>query len=676
MVAPAVPHELQTRVRSPGGPSLTGRALLALAFLVGFYALAVAVVAVLVGFNVALYSVAGRTSVPLLLLTVFVTWAVVKGVFFVTRATDTEDEGVGVDERGHPEFVRMVRDVAKDLETAPPDRILLVPEVNAAVRQADGMLGLRHGERVMVVGIPLIDALTVDQLRGVIAHEMALYAGGDTRLGGLTYRVAASIHRTVDHLGDGRIASLFEAYGKQYMRLSLRVRRQQELSADAAAVRLAGREGHVSALRRIETSAYAFNHFLRSYMAPLWWRGYDADNAFEGYRALLADPDRQEELASLESELHTRETARFDSHPSLAERVAHAQRCPEGPTAGCDSRPALALFDQPDEVERQVARLMTRQLTGREMPRALSWDRGAAEVYGDGVCADGDVLLRVAGQVAGQPGPASLADALELVEDGRAGELAVALSGDLDDMHPDKRAEARSQLLHHHLESAMSAYLVAERGHRWVISWSGPLGLVDGKGNWKDVPAMTSAFLEDPRSGSKLRRSLGGVARLAAFRVAFEEDEDAASVAPLPDIVHIQPDVRGRRRQFDAVLFTNGLVLHPVAGGVGHALRRLMATQSFGRPDGAAAQRRLETLFDQPADVVLGGAPGAIVINLADIRNLRHRRSSDIEIDISSDPKAWRLRCPSKTHRDALLKAMNEQLLAQIAPGGPVPVAA
>ena len=99
------------------------------------------------------------------------------------------------------------------MQTEPPDRLYLVPEVNAGVRETGGLLGLRKGERVMIIGVPFIDALTVDQLRGVIAHELG--AGGDTRLSGLTYRVGASIGRTIRNVGDDSwLGRLFDAYGR------------------------------------------------------------------------------------------------------------------------------------------------------------------------------------------------------------------------------------------------------------------------------------------------------------------------------------------------------------------------------------------------------------------------------------------------------------------------------
>lgn len=63
MVAPGVSKRpLRDGTDHPGGPSLTGRALLSIVFLLGFYVLALGVVAALVAINVAtMPSPAGST---------------------------------------------------------------------------------------------------------------------------------------------------------------------------------------------------------------------------------------------------------------------------------------------------------------------------------------------------------------------------------------------------------------------------------------------------------------------------------------------------------------------------------------------------------------------------------------------------------------------------------------
>ena len=667
MVAPGVSEQpLRDGTDLPGGPSLTGRALLSIAFLLGFYVLALGVVAALVGANVATIAITGRFYAQLVIPTLLVALAILRGIFFINRSGGAEDAGIPVDEGSQPELVSLVRSVAEEMGTDPPARLFLVPEVNAWVRETGGSLGLRRGERVMVIGVPYIDVLTVDQLRAVIAHELGHYAGGDTRLSGLTYRAGASIGRTISNVGDDSwLGRLFDAYGRMYLRISQRVRRRQELTADASAVRLAGRENHLTSLRRAMVTAYAFDHFLRRYLAPLWQRGCDAENAFEGFRSLLADPKRQEELASLEEAIHEDETDPYDSHPSLAERVAHAQGLPEGPQAGHDARPARDLLVDADDVERRVGALLTRQLTGVQMDRYVQWDASAAGEYALDLHEDAGVMLRAAASVAEDPEAASLAAAIVLIEEGHAADLATTITGPLRDGTPEERAELQRRVLTHHLGSAIGCYLVAEHNHSWAVSWAGPLRLVDGKGAAKDPFALAASLLDDPSTGGRLRRSLGGVGRLKGFRI--DGGDVTEPQPPSEEFFGLVPDVCARRRRWDVVLTTSSMVLHPIAGGLGPFLRRAMATQGITGPTVKDRQRRLEALFSLPAPALLGQAPGTVVLPLAGVRDVRKRRGWAVEIHVAGEAKPWRFQCSSKPDSEAMLAMIQELLVAEVA---------
>jgi Zn-dependent protease with chaperone function len=674
VVASTVPHRRE-RVRPvpPAGPSLTGRAFLALAFLFGFYVLAFAAVGLLAGANVVLFAAAGRVQAQLVLVTLVVAAAVLRGVFFVTRSGDAELTGVAVDGRSQPALVGLVGDVARAMGTAPPTRILLVPEVNAAVTETGGLLGLRRGERVMVIGVPLIEAMTVDQLRGVIAHELGHYAGGDTRLGALTYRAGASIYRTVDHLGHGSLLGrLFSAYGRRYLALSLRVRRQQELTADAAAVRLAGRENHVTALRRVAVGAVAFDNFIRLYLAPLWRRGCDVENAFAGYRALLADPGRAKDLEAVEAAVHGETTDRYDSHPSLAERVANAERVPEGPGAGSDGRPARELLVEADDVERRVGALLTKEATGRRMERVVDWGPPAAEIFASDLAAAGHALMRAAAVVAEEPEEANLAGVIVLIEEGEAEALAAAITGPLQEGTPEERAEYGKAVLRDHLAGAIGAYLTAKRRHSWAVSWSGPVGLVDGRGKRTDPFAMASSLLDDPSSGPELRRALGGVTRLRAFRAAAPGADPAAPGAGAPAggtppaILSVVPEVKAGSGHYDLLLTTAAVVLHPVGGGIGPLLRRAMTSQGVAAPQANAARRRIEKLFSLPEEELLGRRAGALVIPFERLVQIRRHRRYVVELELAGAPRPWRLRCPSKEARDALLGQIQAALVGQL----------
>ncbi|HSH59187.1 MAG TPA: M48 family metalloprotease [Acidimicrobiales bacterium] len=639
--------------------SVTGRAILALAFLLGFYVLAFGAVAALVGANVALFAVAGRTQFQLVVLTAFVTWAVLRGVFFLSRHDDADLPGFAVDEATQPELVRLVAAVAAEMATSPPARVLLVPEVNASVTQTGGMLGLRAGQRVMTIGMGLLDAVSVDQLRAVVAHELGHYAGGDTRLGPLVYRAGASIYRTVGHLGEGSVLGrLFAAYGRRYLVLSQRVRRHQELSADAAAVRLAGRDSLVSGLRRIATTAAAFDHLVGTYLAPLWRRGCEAENAFEGYRALLADPARHQELLVVEEVLRARPTDPYDSHPSLAERITHAADLPDRPQPERDRRPAWELLTQAEGVERQLSRLLTRQLTGQQMERVVTWD-AAGEMFGADVVDDAEAVMRAAAQVTGNADSATLETVIALVEAGRGPELAAAVTGGLERLPEERREEVASAVLRHYLGCALGAYLAAQRGHAWSVSWSGPLQLVDSNGEVTDPFTLAESLLEEPGFGPRLREVLGDAANLRRFAASAGPDGADGERARVVDVV---PDVKVKGKRADLVVSTAALIFHPIAQTWGYRWRLFLSEQGVSSPARNAARQRLRELFSRPPEEVLGGVAGVEVVPLLSVRGYRPRWIDAVHVRLagSSGETTVRIRCGDKSTRDSLVGLLGQ----------------
>lgn len=275
-------------------------------------------------------------------------------------------------------------------------------------------------------------------------------------------------------------------------------------------------------------------------------------------------------------------------------------------------------------------------------------------------------MLRAAASVAQDPEAASLAAAIVLVEEGHAADLASTITGRLRDGTPEERADLHRRVLIHHLGSAIGCYLTAERGHSWMVSWSGPLGLLDGKGAAKDPYAMAESLLDDPSSGGRLRRSLGGVGQLKNFRIAAVDISEPQP--PSQEFVGLVPDVCARRRRWDVVLTTSSVVLHPVAGGAGAFLRRAMASQGITGPTVKDRQRRLEALFSLPSPALMGQAPGAVVVELSDLRNVRKRRGWAVELQLDGDTRAWRLQCSSKSDCDAMMAMIQELLVAEMAP--------
>jgi len=71
--------------------------------------------------------------------------------------------------------------------------------MNAWVAHRGGLMGL--GARgIMGLGLPLLQTLTVSELRAVLAHEFGHYHGGDTKLGRFVYGTRTAIGRTLENL--------------------------------------------------------------------------------------------------------------------------------------------------------------------------------------------------------------------------------------------------------------------------------------------------------------------------------------------------------------------------------------------------------------------------------------------------------------------------------------------
>lgn len=81
-----------------------------------------------------------------------------------------------------------VRTPAAEIGTRAPDEIRIVAEDNAAVTERTRLLRLVGGAHTLHVGAPPISALSVQQLRAVLAHEFGHYSGHHTRLAAVAYR--------------------------------------------------------------------------------------------------------------------------------------------------------------------------------------------------------------------------------------------------------------------------------------------------------------------------------------------------------------------------------------------------------------------------------------------------------------------------------------------------------
>ena len=318
--------------------SLRNRAVLAVALSVGFYALALALIAGLVAI-LFIPHVPGRILIFCLI------GAIVIAISIVPWPHPFVPPGPLLNPAGQTRLFAELQAIAHAVGETMPAEVYITPEMNAGVLQ-------RRRKRVMVLGLPLMQVMSVPQMRAVIAHEFGHYHGGDTRLGPWIYRTREAIERTL-RLASKQSALLqlpFMWYGRMFMRVTQAVSRRQELAADELAARTVGAKPMIDGLRALARGSIAFNVYWRQEVVPLIEAGFQPPLA-EGFHRFLAEPEVMKEIeAAAERELAQPRPDPYDSHPPDAERIAALTNLPPGPDHG-DGPPAVSLVEGVEAIE-------------------------------------------------------------------------------------------------------------------------------------------------------------------------------------------------------------------------------------------------------------------------------------------------------------------------------------
>lgn len=158
-----------------GNARLTYRAVVALLFLGAFYTFALGTIAALVlltwlQLQLLNQSRGGGGVVPALVLLPPL-GALAIFVAIMPRGPRFGYPGRGLSSRRAPELFELLRDVARQTRQKMPRAVYLVSEPNAFVANRGLFLG-----RAIGLGLPLFEALTIGELRAVVAHEFGHHA--------------------------------------------------------------------------------------------------------------------------------------------------------------------------------------------------------------------------------------------------------------------------------------------------------------------------------------------------------------------------------------------------------------------------------------------------------------------------------------------------------------------
>ncbi len=326
--------------------SVASRALLALALMIGFYLLALGIVAALLAFPYLEVTHFHRIYFKLTIFCIVGAGAIFWAI--LPRADHFLEPGPRLTPQDQPELFHEISSVAQATGQANPEDVYLIPEVNAWVAQRGGIMGL-GSRRVMGLGLALLKVLTVSQFRAVIAHEFGHFYSEDIKLGPWVYKTRATIARTLNALSQrSQILQLpFIWYGLLFLRISHAVSRRQEFTADALAAKTFGSRPMCEALLSLHGTALAFASYWTNEAVPVLRAGR-FPKLLEGFEEYLHEEGVSRKMHELtEAELLSGESDPYDTHPPLRERLEALKELPEGEKAGADPSALTLLRDTP-----------------------------------------------------------------------------------------------------------------------------------------------------------------------------------------------------------------------------------------------------------------------------------------------------------------------------------------
>jgi heat shock protein HtpX len=331
-------------------------------------------------------------SVQLLLLLIGgVTIAATMLWSLVPRRDKFTAPGLLIDSTSHPRLFAEIQDLAGALSEPMPEEVYLIGVPNAWVADRGGFMGV-GSRRVMALGLPLLAVLNVSQFRAVLAHEMAHYYGGDTRLGPWRYRAQTLMIRTFQGFGKvGGVAlpmlillmyrlvmALLKWYWQVFLRVVNFVSRRQEYRADELACILTGTTPLTSGLRILRSAAWVWPTYWQTEVLPLLRTGFIPPIA-DGFSRFLEVPWVSKSAeAAIEHELREATTTPYDSHPPLRERIAAAEVL-SLPSINDEPQPALVLLNRLDEEERRLLDTVNPDMPKNALQR-VSWEDIAVKV--------------------------------------------------------------------------------------------------------------------------------------------------------------------------------------------------------------------------------------------------------------------------------------------------------
>ncbi len=227
-----------------------------------------------------------------------------------------------------PRLFALVDELTDKLQAPRFHHILLDRQFNAAVVQVP-RLGIFGWQRnYLLVGLPLMQALSLEQFKAVLAHELGHLSGNHSRFSGWIYRVRQTWMQIFERLhqsDSGHSSFLFDGffnwYAPFFSAYSFVLARMNEYEADRCAVQLAGAKATAAALINVAITARWENAFWEDMYQQVKTEPDPPATAYTAMMTALPQANSHRDHSCWLDQALAQKTSNDDTHPCLSDRL-------------------------------------------------------------------------------------------------------------------------------------------------------------------------------------------------------------------------------------------------------------------------------------------------------------------------------------------------------------------
>ena len=328
--------------------------------------------------------------------------------FLFARSKPDESMTIEVSESEEPLLTDFVRKIASEAGAPVPKRIILGPEVNAAVFFESSLLSMILPVRKNLrIGLGIVNVLTLSEFKAVLGHEFGHFSQKSMRLGSYAYGANHIVYNMLfENSSYGEMLNRWASVSNYFkffagitvwivrgiqevmkrifavvQKMNMALSREMEFHADAVAASVAGSRPFVSMLHRLTPADICFSTLMQIYRG--WSPGTARpDNAFSQHHELLLDYAKSHEIpvehdlpqASLSSrgpwiKFRISTGNQWASHPAPADREKRVNAL--GFEVEPSHQSAWALFKDPASVQARMTAMLFPDVAGEEPAKVI-----------------------------------------------------------------------------------------------------------------------------------------------------------------------------------------------------------------------------------------------------------------------------------------------------------------